>query len=100
MKKHFLLTLENPKKKYISDELSVWEYLKCEIRKFCKIFSEIESLETKLDILASKFVLQMVLNIFTVKKNLANYIKKKLTVLQFSNCASDMSRAHYWKIRQ
>ena len=99
MKKHLLSTLENPKKKYINDELSVWEYLKHEIRKFCKIFSEIESLETKLDILASKFVLEMVLNIFTVKKNLANYIKK-LTVLQFSNCASDMSGAHYWKIRQ
>ena len=68
MKKHFLSTLENPKKKHISDELSVWEYLKYEIRKFCKIFSEIESLETKLDILASKSVLEMVLNIFTERR--------------------------------
>ena len=63
MKKHVICTLENLKNENITDERNAWEYLKYEIRKFSKNFSEeaarsmkIESsaLETKLKILESK----------------------------------------------
>ena len=59
----YLSTVENLKNENITDEQSVWEYLKYEIRKFSKTFSKeaarskkIESpaLETKLKILESK----------------------------------------------
>ena len=62
MKKH-ISTLENLKNENITDEQSVWEYLKYEIRKFSKKFSkeaarskkiESSALETKLKILESK----------------------------------------------
>ena len=60
MKKHILSILENLKNENITDEQSVWEYLKYEIRKFSKKFSkkaarskkiESSALETKLKIL-------------------------------------------------
>ena len=63
MKKHIISTLENLKNENITDEQSVWEYLKYEIRKFSKKFSkeaarskkiESSALETKLKILESK----------------------------------------------
>ena len=82
MKKHIISTLENLKNENITDEQSVWEYLKYEIRKFSKKFSkeaarskkiESSALETKLKILESKML--------TVKKNLTNYMKEKLTAL-------------------
>ena len=62
MKKH-ISTLENLKNENITDEQTVWEYLKYEIRKISKIFSkkaarskkiESSALETKLKILESK----------------------------------------------
>ena len=60
MKKHIVSTLENLKNENITDEQSVWEYLKYEIRKFSTKFSkeaahskkmESSALETKLKIL-------------------------------------------------
>ena len=62
MKKH-IYTLENFKNENITDEQSVWQYLKYEIRKFSKKCSkesarstkiEYSGLETKLKILESK----------------------------------------------
>ena len=88
MKKH-ISTLENLKNENITDEQNVWKYLKYKIRKFSKNFSkeaarskkiESSAVKTKLKILP-KFVIETILNIFTVKKNLTNYIKEKLTVL-------------------
>ena len=68
----------------------MWEYLKYEIRKFPKNFSkeaahskkiESSTLETKLKMLESKTRYRItVMNIFTVKKNMTNYIKEKITV--------------------
>ena len=59
MKKHITSALEKLKNENITDEQIVWEYLKYEIRKFCKeavLSKKIESsaLETKLKILESK----------------------------------------------
>ena len=59
MKKHITSALEKLKNENITDEQIVWEYLKYEIRKFCKEAvrsKKIESsaLETKLKILESK----------------------------------------------
>ena len=64
MKKHIISNLENLKNENITDEQSVWKYLKYKIRKFSKTFSkeaarsnkiESSALETKLKILESKF---------------------------------------------
>ena len=88
MKKR-ISTLENLKNENITDEQNVWKYLKYKIKKFSKNFSkeaarskkiESSAVKTKLKILP-KFVIETILNIFTVKKNLTNYIKEKLTVL-------------------
>ena len=63
MKKYIISTLENLKNEDITDEQTVWYYLKYKIRKFFKIFSkeaarskkiESSALETKLKILESK----------------------------------------------
>ena len=40
MKKHIVYTLENLKNENITDEQSIWGYLKYEIRKFSKNFSK------------------------------------------------------------
>ena len=62
MKKRMISTLENLKNENITDEQSLWEYLKYEIRKFSKSFSkeaarskkiESSALETQLKILES-----------------------------------------------
>ena len=53
MKKH-ISTLENLKNENITDEQSVWEYLKYEIRKFCKKFSKKAARLRKLNIQLQK----------------------------------------------
>ena len=48
--KHIISILESLKNKYITDEQSIWEYLKYEIKKFSKNFSKEAARLTKLNL--------------------------------------------------
>ena len=90
MKKHIISTLENLKNENITDQQSVGEYLKYEIRKFSKNFSkeaarskkiESSALGTKLKILESKIRDRDDPGYVHCKKQLTKYMKVKLMTL-------------------